>query len=212
MISLDKQITDLQAVYCGLQVEKSEETIRIHGPLAFKAQYGDLEQIEDAFEIAIFVPKDYPKHLPTVRETTNRIKPGFGHLHPGGTLCLAVPMEERRLFLKEPNLLGFVKNLVIPYFYSYVYWELHGVFPYGEAAHGKDGIQQYYENIFNSQNTNALKLGLFNIYKKGYRGHLPCPCGSGKAIRCCHKEEVLDLTQPEKRDVLAQDILRMFRI
>ena len=28
------------------------------------------------------------------------------------------------------------------------------------------------------------------IYRDRYRGHLPCPCGSGKKMRACHGDSI----------------------
>ena len=191
--NLSQQILELQSVHSGLQVQPNQD---ISGILVFKAAYSGLETIEDSFEIKLMIPENYPSSLPTVFEIAEKIDREYEHINSDRSLCLAVPMEERELFLKKPTLLGFINNLVVPYFYSYIFWKKYGYYPFGEAAHGREGIQQYYQDLFQSKNQSALKLGLYMVAKNGYRGHHSCPCGSGRILFRCHKVLVYYLAQP----------------
>ena len=202
--NLQQEIKALQAAYEELQVQSEQE---ISGWLTFNRTHKiDSPAIEDTFEIKLLIPKDYPLNLPMVFEVSQKIEPEYEHINSDRSFCLAVPMEERRFFLKEPTLLGFVNNLVVPYLYSYCYWKKHGTYPFGEASHGKTGVEQFYENLFRSQVDSVMIRGLYKIFKNGYRGHEHCPCGSGKVIRKCHKEELFDLAQPAKRNALLKDL------
>ncbi|MGG2382874.1 hypothetical protein, partial [Salmonella enterica] len=91
----------------------------------------DSEPVEDSFEIRMLIPDNYPNSLPKVFEIGDKLDPKYEHVNPDGSLCLAVPMEERQFFLKDPTLLGFVNNLIVSYFYSYCSWKKCGTFPFG---------------------------------------------------------------------------------
>jgi len=206
---LQQQITELQEAYSALnEIEiLGTETI-ISGFLCFSAAPKDLENICETFSLEIHVPNNYPVELPHVIELEGKIEKEFSHLNDDNTLCLAVPMEVRRIFQETPTLLGFVEKLVIPYLYGYCYcyWKKHGAMPFGEANHGNTGVLEYYRELFNPLNDLVLLKGLYGIYQHGYRGHHSCPCGSEIIVRKCHKDTVLWLTNRSNKTELMHDL------
>ena len=163
------------------------------GALPFEASSEGRETIADIFEIDLTVPRDYPTALPWVRETGGRICEAYHHVFTNGKLCLAVPVEERLRFRRDPCLRGFVTNLVVPYCYGYCYWERHGVHPFGEREHGGEGIARFYIDWLGLPGeVQALEVAL-HLAQHGYRGHHDCPCGSGAKLRDCHGAAVLEL-------------------
>ena len=207
---LQQQITELQEAYSELnEIEVTGTETIISGLLCFSAAPKDLENICETFSIRIHVPNNYPTELPHVIEVGGKVEKAFSHLNDDNTLCLAVPMEMRRIFKETPTLLGFVEKLVIPYLYGYVYQQKHGTMPFGEAPHGNAGVLEYYRELFNPTNDLALLKGLYGIYQHGYRGHHSCPCGSGIIIRKCHKDTVLWLTDQSNKTELMRDLCRV---
>ena len=112
--------------------------------MGFEASADGLETISESFDIELSVPHAFPDRFPQAREAGGRIDTDYEHLNPDGTLCLAVPIEQRRLFLEQPTVLGFVNRLLVPYLYGYSFWRKHGYHPFGEAAHGSEGILRHY--------------------------------------------------------------------
>jgi len=190
------EIAELRREYEGLtRLREREDGLVVSGPLPFEASSDGHETIADAFEIDLIVPAAYPKTLPWVRETGGRICEAYDHVFTNGKLCLAVPVEERLRFGRDPCLRGFVTNLVIPYCYGYCYWERHGVHPFGEREHGGEGIARFYIDWLGLPGeVQALKVALY-LVQHGYRGHHDCPCGSGAKLRDCHGPAVLELHQ-----------------
>lgn len=193
-MTLDSEIAELSAVYTGLSKLQSDgcETV-LSGTLSFEAVpdeevYDGLAPITESFEIQIKIPDTYPDELPAVKETGGKIDGDYEHTFQEGALCLAVPVEMRRIFSGQPTLLGFVNNLVVPYFYGYCHWEKHGEHPFGEQKHHGAGILQYYvDRLSLSDEATALAfLCSLYEYEYGYRGHHICPCGSGRIVRKCH--------------------------
>jgi len=168
----------------------------IRGKLSFSASFQNNTAITDTYSVIITLPCDYPYSPPFVQETGGRIPADF-HQNPDRTLCLGIPIELRQRFKKEPTLLAFVKNLLIPYLYSYSYFEKYGKLPFGEFAHGGKGIREYYQELFKTDDI-YIVLELLKIMAGGkYRGHLPCSCGSGIRASKCHnlKELVMNYSK-----------------
>jgi hypothetical protein len=104
-------------------------------------------------------------------------------------------------FNKHPSLLGFVEKQLIPYFYSFVYQEKHGQqMPYGELAHDAEGLMAYYKELFQVTSDNVVLEFLFLLASERYRGHLPCPCGSGNRLRKCHGTQLLELVDLQTQE------------
>lgn len=212
-VSLAQQVRILHSEFPALVVT-NYSPLTLKGPLNINVrrnndQYNN--QVAVNYNIEIIIPEDYPSSLPEVYETEQKLNKDYGHINPDGSLCLAVRLEMHRIFLKAPSLIGFMHNLVIPFFYSYKIWEDTGKFPFGESAHGVAGVLQYYEELFGSSDLLNLKIGMCLISRLGYRGHYKCLCGSGKNIRDCHQDEILMITKPELIDVLLDDYETLFK-
>lgn len=174
----------------------------IRGTLSFSATF-KAATIADSFSILILLPEDYPKSPPDVQETGGRIPADF-HQYPDRTLCLGAPVEVQRRFNADPRIVAFVETLLIEYLYGYAYFEKYGSMPFGELSHGAQGIREYYKEIFDIEDV-QITLALLKIMAdSAYRGHHPCPCGSGKILRKCHGSIMLRLIkhQPEESDVM----------
>ncbi len=170
----------------------------IRGMLSFSATYQAVA-IADAFSILILIPNDYPETPPLVQETGGRIPANF-HQYGDRTLCLAAPVEVVRRFKADPRLVAFVETLVVEYLYGYAHSEKHGTLPFGELSHGCQGIREYYQDVFRTDNV-QITLALLKILADGgYRGHHACPCSSGKILRKCHGPVMLDLLQHQTKE------------
>ena len=102
---LESEIAELRQEYRGLtRLREKENGVVVSGALPFEASTDGRETIADAFEIDLIVPESYPKALPWVLETSGRISGAYEHVYTNGTLCLAVPTEERLIFRQEPCL------------------------------------------------------------------------------------------------------------
>ena len=202
------EIAELQQVHKGLVgVTETDDKIIVFGPLSFEASASGYETIVDSFDVELIIHKNYPKKLPSVRETGGKILKSYDHINEDRTLCLAVPIEERRLYLIQPTLLGFVNKLVVPYLYGYCYWKEHGKHPFDESEHGSKGIIQYYRERLKLNDENSILAIISFLYEYGYRGHHYCPCGSGKKVRNCHGEQFQELLKLHSDHTLELDFV-----
>lgn len=202
------QITELQQVHTGLtQVSADGNKTILKGPLCFEASAKDLDPITECFEIEIVIPETYPEDLPRVRETGGKIGADYDHVYESGTLCLAVPIEERRVFLEQPSLLGYVNRLVVPYFYGFCHWKTHDVHPFDESEHGPEGIVHHYMDLLGLTDELTVLAVIAFLYEHGYRGHHSCPCGSEDKVRNCHGKALRELHEQHTDVTLKTDFL-----
>ncbi|MBA2491859.1 MAG: hypothetical protein H0V34_09195 [Gammaproteobacteria bacterium] len=210
---LRRQISELIAVHKRLinVLERGTETI-VSGALPFEASADGFETIADRFEIELAIPDAFPDMLPRVRETAGRIERSYPHINVEGTLCLAIPVEQRRIFFEQRSLLGFVNRLVIPYLYGYCHWNQCGRHPFDEEKHGAEGIVQYYIGKLHLADELAVLGVVCFLYEHGYRGHHPCPCGSGLKVRSCHASALRSLDQHHTSQTICHDFLCVFEV
>lgn len=163
----------------------------VKGLLKFRATY-DKTTIEDEFQIEIIIPDTYPDKPPMLKETGNKIPDTF-HRNGDNTKCLGVPLEIRMKFKDNPTLIGFVEELVVPYLFSYSYWDKHNKMPFDEWSHFGRGILEYYQDLLNVRSEMVVLEFLKILADDNYRGHINCPCGSGEKLRKCHGEQIRNI-------------------
>lgn len=186
---LQEQIQELIQFYPGLsETNQSKFGVTVSGLVAFEASFGGRE-ISDVFDVEMFIPREFPDAHPVVWEAGSRICKDFTHVNIDGSFCLAVPLDINEVLSNDPSLLGFVDNLLIPYLYSYCYWEQFQEMPYGERSHGAKGYLEYYLDLFNAKNVSSVLRGVIGLLVDGYRPHEKCACGSGKKALRCHPAE-----------------------
>lgn len=201
-----RQIRELAQFHKGLaDVSHQKRGTTIRGTLSFKAFPEGRPEICGHFNIELTVPVKYPNILPRVRETGGAVDRDYGHINSDGTLCLAAPVESRRIFSEQNSLLGFVNLLVVPYLYGYCHWKKYGRHPFGEHAHGAEGIVRYYMDELGLDSCVKVLAAVSFLFEHGYRGHLNCPCGSGLKARDCHSRALLSLIEHHTKGTLKDD-------
>ena len=210
---LREQLAELTGVYTGLRrVVDGDVHILVSGSLRFEASADGLETIAESFDIELSVPHAFPDSSPQAKEIGGRIGADYDHLNPDGTLCLAVPIEQRRLFLEQPTLLGFVNLLLVPYLYGFSFWTKHGYHPFGEAPHGAEGILDHYVETLGLEGPVCALAVISFLFEHGYRGHHDCPCGSGRRVRVCHGSVLRALHEQHTPETLRGDFSSIFGI
>ena len=184
-------------------VYKPEEN-QIVGKLRFRAafdkewgelKWGDIHDytgmdtyLSDSFEIRIDLSSSGLGGWPKVYEiggrcqeiaTLNGCELIDLHLFTDGACCVGLRLTS------EPDLTlqRYIYDLVLPFFYRLSYTGLFGLEAarehlWGEYAHGDAGEIEYIAELIRLGNTNPQLRD-------------PCPCGSGKTYRLCHRAEVL---------------------
>lgn len=186
-------LAKLFATYSGLEYTAHENGCTVvTGPYAIDASYDGIRLAED-FELQLTIPADYPESLPRVREMSDIIAPSYEHLFVDCSFCLGVQGELLIAQLKDPSLVRLYDGPVRSYLYSYLFHKRYGRYPFGDRAHGTKGILQFYSELFDEPSLIKTWKLLLSAAAEEYRGHLPCPCGSGIVGRKCHGDAILHL-------------------
>lgn len=176
---------ELQSGFPNVTLTFENGSYYVRGEILFHAKYVEEEITNVSFLIELGLTPSYPNIPPVVKELGGRIPSTF-HTFTDGTLCLGAPLAVKMTFAKNPTLMGFVKTLVIPYLYSFTYMELNKELPYGELDHGAEGVLNYYKELFQVDSDEHTLDLIYILASQSYRGHLMCPCKSGKILRKCH--------------------------
>ncbi len=152
--------------------------------------YADKIHIDD-FEIQLIFYKNFPKSLPRVLESGNRIKDKNAnkHFYTDGVCCLGMDEEQwMRIDLDAP-FKSFIDNLVYPFFFSQSYFSrVKEGWIFGEYPHDKKkSITEFYKEKL-GKNTSIEQIKDFIKICSGKnhnRGHHLCFCGSQKKFRDC---------------------------
>lgn len=146
-------------------------------------------------------------------EVGGKIREDYPHRFIDGKLCLATRSD---IFYKckgDVTVDNLINSFVIPYLFSYRYYERYNEYPFGERKHGSFGIFQAWLDMFNVTRLEDAIGVVVHTVEHPYRGHLPCYCQSGKKRRNCHpvsKDVLVSLENPYFKNILL-DRLELFR-
>ena len=177
------------------------DLVRLSGTLAFHADFEGGAPIQDEYQVQIDVPLDFPKRVPRVQELDGRIPREVDHhVFPStGVLCLGSPLQLGLVAHRSTDLADFVWRGIVPYLYAASYREqTGGPYPFGELAHGPDGLLDDYARILRlstpQQASDALRLlGL----KRRLANKRPCPCGCGRRLGTCRFNETVRMLRQQ---------------
>lgn len=173
--------------YPTFEISKRGSAYVFSGELILNHVFKDV-RMTGKFNLEIVVPGDFPLAFPKVRELSNCINKNYPHRYKDGQFCLASDLELKMFFYQDKDLCSFIEKYVIPYLYTYRFYEEYGVYPYGERSHGIMGDLEYLKDLFRVDSWRQVLDIMVFVVRMPYRGHLSCPCGSGKRIRNCHGE------------------------
>ncbi|MBT3256935.1 MAG: hypothetical protein HN366_10815 [Deltaproteobacteria bacterium] len=145
---------------------------------------------EVEYGITLWLPEKYPK-LPPILFCNDPKLPSNNidrHILKNGQACLEVFPEINRRWPQGSNLVDFLDRLVEPFLAWQAYYDAFGEPPeWGERAHGKKGIVEYYADLIGEPADETI-IGFMKLMarKNQPKGHEICPCGSGKKLRNCH--------------------------
>lgn len=204
-----KEFLELNDRYEYLIWTPVEDGYCITGTIYTSASYNDIN-LMIKYPVKIDVPKDYPRSIPVCYDVENKIDPHY-HQYQNGVLCLGVDTNQYLKFRFNQSLLGFVNDLLVPYLYGYEYYLKYGIAaPWSEERHNALGLIDYYIEYFENVNriTQILYLLVYTLTSRNvYLPNNPCPCGSRKHIRLCHKDKVLKLRKLCIASLLLRDVL-----
>ena len=204
MTNIQEQIKELINSYPQLKIiNETADKYVVAGKVFINAQYNNI-QLADSFDIEINVFKDFPKRIPDIIEKSQKIPSNFEHVNSDRTLCLAVDTDMLINLKESKNLLIWFNKYVVSFFFTCMFFDRYGKFPYGERSHGDEGVIEFYKEIFNTENIEAIfRLLQFATGKEKQSKNSLCPCGSHIKYRKCHLKQIEKIQDIEevKRDL-----------
>jgi len=186
---LEKLFSDYPNLYLA---EETNEEFIISGSLRVNKIFNDFH-VDKEYEVSLYIPKCLPQQLPYVYETSGKVSDSYSHKYTDQKLCLGTDIEIFIDFSDGMSITKWVNNYVISYFFSYEYFIRFCEYPFEERSHGISGPLEFYQEYFELTCLSDTLDFLKKIHNKSYRGHLSCPCNSGKKTRECHGEKLLRL-------------------
>ena len=196
--------------YPAFEISKRENDYIFSGELILNHVFEDV-RMTGKFNLEVVVPGDFPLAFPKVKELSNCIDEDYPHRYTDGQFCLASDLELKMFFSQDTDICSFIEKYVIPYLYTYRFYEEYGVYPYGERSNGPMGDLEYLKDLFGVDDWGQVLDIMLFVVQSPYRGHLLCPCGSGKRIRNCHGEILKKVMNAELQDECREILLEIKR-
>lgn len=189
--ALFEQVQEVLSAYPQLEKKEDEKGYIIYGKFVLNSEFEEIP-LYDEYTIEVLVPFSFPIDIPHVRETEDSLDKDFEHWYSDGELCLGAICDLVDFINRNPRLIDFFSGPITSYFYSASYFKRYKAVPYGERSHGILGTIEAYLERYGAKDIELLiKLLGYIAGFIPYRGHIACPCGSGKVLRKCHGELVL---------------------
>lgn len=193
LLALDEVKTAIAFDQPKLYASDDGHTIRVEGSfLVFEkdvvaAPGGPIT----AFDIRMELPVRYPSLEPKVFEIGGRIpREADRHVNHDGDCCVTV-WEHWLATAPDRSIAGYINGPLHEYFLGQFLFERKGRWPFGERAHGTPGLEQAYAEVLGiTTNRRQLLYHLRLLSQDWPKGHWRCPCGSGKRLRHCHRDEL----------------------
>ena len=189
----EKELNEIKKDYPKLHYRNTKDGLFLEGEIRFDLTCKGIgERIKDSYLIQIILPEDYPESPPKVKEIGGKIADNFHKSEQN--LCLDVPSQVYLMFKENPTIRHFIKELLEPYLYHHSYWKKHdGEMPFGQRSHYGEGILEHYSEYFGVEDREAVMDFLELLGKRDFKQSMPCPCGSKKKIKKCHRKKFLNI-------------------
>lgn len=157
--------------------------------------YGE-EILIVTYQISIEVPDDFPNKTPKVYEISELLpKIQNRHFNPKDkTACLFISTEQPEHWPLGSDIKLFLNKPVKEFFFSQAYFDLIGEWPFGEWAHGDDGLIDYCIQYLGISKRKQL-ANFFRYLELKKPAKIKCPCDSGKYFKLCHWDKFSLLTK-----------------
>lgn len=144
------------------------------------------------FDIKIVTGNRYPVHEPKVFEIGGRIpRSPDRHINDDGDCCLTV-WEEWLAISDDTRFAAFLNGPLREFFLAQYWFEKTGKWPFGERSHGEKGLVEAFADVLKIQNKKQNVIYYLRLLSQEWpKGHWLCPCGSGKRLRYCHRDDLM---------------------
>lgn len=194
-------------------VEISHDKIELAGEYHLKAQLAGSQLVDRTFLIRLVCPRDYPGKLPKVLEEGRYVPRNRDyHTYPDGSFCLGSELKIKSILFGDHSLTAFFEKIIDRFLYAVSHRIEFGNFPYGELAHGEDGLIDDYAEMFGLTGKQPVLRALQALGKRKREANkLPCPCGCDLRLgRCDYRFSLAEFRKIERRRWFRQHLRDYF--
>lgn len=167
--------------------EINAERVVLSGEYHLRAKLAGSQVIDKTYRLKFDCANDYPRTLPRVVDE-GRFFPRNAdfHTYSDGSLCLGSELKIKQILNADLTIKSFFDHVVDPFLYSVSHRMEHGNYPFGELAHGEQGLIDDYAEMFGLKDKASVLLALKALGKRKREANkLSCPCGCGRRLGCC---------------------------
>jgi len=189
---------------------RNDGSITLEGKVYLNHCYREYPLVEQAVQLRITIPKQYPKEPLTFEEIGGFIpKNGDYHVNPDGSLCLGSPFKVMKAISINSDLNTFFNQFFIQYIYAVILKINHGIdFVFGELKHGNQGEFEDLATVFNLNDKHKVLACLDALtLRKRIANKKKCPCRCGVRLGRCHLHNTLN----KQRGILSRKWYRSLK-
>ncbi|MCP5366711.1 MAG: SEC-C domain-containing protein [Hyphomicrobiales bacterium] len=162
------------------------------------------------FAIKMVVSERFPKREPKVFETDGRIpRTADHHINPDGDCCVTV-WENWLVCAADHSFAAYMNGPLHEFFLGQYWFEKTGKWPFGERTHGAKGLEEAYADALGIHHKKKDLIYHLRMLSQDWpKGHWPCPCGSGKKLRDCHRDKMMGLHNKVPPGIARQMLSRL---
>lgn len=174
-------------------VQINSDMVELAGEYHLNAQLPGSQLVDRTYQLRFFCPRDYPRTLPKVLEEERYLPRNQEyHTYSDGSFCLGSELKIKSLLREDHSFTAFFENIVDRFLYAVTHRIEFGSFPYGELAHGEQGLIDDYGEMFGLSGKLSVLRALRALGKrKRDANKLLCPCGCGRRLGRCDYRFVL---------------------
>lgn len=175
-------------------VRLNNNELELAGEYHLKAQLTGNHLIDRTYQLRIVCPRDYPRKLPMVLDEGRYFPRNEEyHTYTNGSFCLGSELKIKSILRNDHSLTTLFEKIIDRFLYAVSHRIEHGAFPYGELAHGEQGLIDDYGEMFGLKGKLSVLRALDALGKrKRDANKLPCPCGCGLRLGHCDYRFVLN--------------------
>lgn len=174
--------------------EICNDKVELEGEYQLRAQLSGHKLIERTYHLRLVFPYDYPKKLPKVLDKGEYFPRHLEyHTYSDGSFCLGSELKLKSILREDHSITAFFEKIIVRFLYSVSHRIEFGNYPYGELAHGEQGLIDDYGEMLGLKGKQQVLHALQALgYRKREANKLPCPCGCGLRLGRCNYRFILN--------------------
>lgn len=188
-------LEDFLAAHPKIRIaEINGDKVELAGEYHLKAKLAGSQLVDKTYQLRVVFSRNYPSELPKVMDEGKYFPCNHDyHTYSDGSFCLGSELKIKSLLRDDYSITVFFEKVIDVFLYAVSHHIEYGSFPYGELAHGEQGLIDDYGELFGLSGKLAVLRALQALGKRKREANkLPCPCGCVQRLGRCNYRLVLN--------------------